>query len=76
MLYYTAMVASRSHARRDTFVLTLDHAFKEKWLDEKSQKILERLHKLLRSGKSLDDAAQREYEDLVARKLAHVIGTE
>ena len=76
MLYYTAMVAARSHARRDTFVLSPDHAFKEKWLDEKSQKMLERFHKQLRSGKSIDDAAQREYEALVAQKLAHVMDIE
>jgi GTPase Era involved in 16S rRNA processing len=69
MLYYTTMVAARSHAKRDALTLAMDSTFRERWLDEKVQKSLEKYHKQWRSGKGMDDEMLKSYESLVEQIL-------
>jgi len=60
-LYHLHTVATRSHAQRDVVRLGMDAHFKEKWLDEPSRKVLERLHKKLRSESGSEDGRD-DYE--------------
>jgi len=72
MLYYTATIATLSHARRDALDLQMDMAFKAQWLDDKKRKELERFHKLFRSGKSVDEERLNAYKSIILESLSKV----
>jgi GTPase Era involved in 16S rRNA processing len=73
MLYHTLKMATLSHAYRGAVDLKMDQSFKERWLDEKRRKSLEKFHTLFRSGKAVDEEKLSEYEALVADILHRLI---
>ncbi len=72
-LFHASTVANRSHAMRDRVQLSKNDAFKEKWLDEKLRKSLEKCHKMFRSGNEVKTEGLKEYEDLLLLALKKVI---
>jgi hypothetical protein len=73
MLYHTLKIATLSHAYRGEVDLKMDQSFKERWLDEKTRKSLEKFHRLFRSGKAVDEEKLSEYEALIAGMLRRLI---
>jgi len=72
-LYHLSLLAKRSHAERDAAVIIMDSSFKEKWLDEKMRKSLEKLHKKFRSGDAVKKEESEAYEALVLEALKKVL---
>jgi len=71
-LYHLSVLSKRSHARREAVSITMDASFKEKWLDEKLRKSLEKLHKKFRSGDAVKKEEREAYESLVLEALKKV----
>ncbi len=72
-IYHTMKVAQTSHAKREVFDIEMDQTFKEKWLDERSRKSLEKYHHKFRSGSALQPDELNAYETLIKQILKHVI---
>ncbi len=72
-LYHTTKIAKRSHAKRDVAALKMSAGFKDQWLDEDLRKLLEKYHKMFRSGKTLDAKVLGEYQALVKKVLEQLI---
>ncbi|MDQ7047516.1 MAG: DUF3482 domain-containing protein [Sulfurovum sp.] len=72
-MYHTMKVAQTSHAKREMFNIEMDHTFKDKWLDARLRKSLEKYHKKFRSGKTLGAEDLKEYEDLITSIIKGLI---
>jgi len=64
-LYHLKIISGRSHARRGAVALSVDHTFKEQWLDDEMKKSLENLHKKFRTENKTTQEDISEYETLV-----------
>lgn len=64
-LFHTSSIANRSHAIRSVAELTMDSAFKEKWLDDNLRTSLEKYHKKFRSTDEVSNETLKEYEVLI-----------
>ena len=73
LIYHTEQIAKRSHAQRDALALKMDQGFKERWLDERLRKSLEKCHKKFRSGKSVDPEVISTYEKLIREVLEKLL---
>jgi len=73
MFYYTASIATLSHASREEMILNMEKGFKERWLDESIRKKLENFHKKFRMGKTLSEETRRAYEVLIREQLEKLI---
>jgi hypothetical protein len=73
ILYYTATVATLSHARRAPVELKTDTRFKAQWLDDTAHQKLEILHKAFRSPKAVDEEMLHTYEAVILDSLYRLI---
>jgi hypothetical protein len=73
ILYYTATVATLSHARRAPVELKTDTRFKAQWLDDSAHQKLETLHKAFRSPKAVDEEMLHTYEAVILDSLYRLI---
>ena len=72
-LYLVETLASRSHAIREPLVLNQEEHFKERWLDEKGQKILDKHHKAFRLDHEIDKEAVDAYAALIQEFIGRLI---
>jgi len=64
-LYYTVVLAHRSHAKREVVKFSMDNSFKEAWLTDRFKKELEKFHKKFRSGKETEADELTAYAYLI-----------
>jgi len=74
-LFHAYHIGTRSHALRDVEDLSMDARFREKWLDDRLRKSLEKYHKIFRSGNEVDVEVLKEYEALVRESLKQLLNT-
>ncbi len=72
-LWYAQEIASRSHALRGRADMRMDESFRERWLDERMQKELEKWHKKFRSDQSIEPLEFEEYVKLVEGALKNIL---
>jgi len=72
-LYHLYQISAWSHARQGTVRLAMDETFKERWLDEKSRKSLEKFHKKFRADEEVSGSETQAYETLVLACLKRVV---
>jgi len=73
VLFHTSSIATRSHAIRSVAELSMEHAFKEKWLDDSLRTSLEKYHKKFRSLDEISNETLKEYESLIKNVLYKLI---
>ena len=64
-LYYTYMIANRSHAVRDSLKLKEDNFFSKRVFNSDMRKKLEKVHTKLRSGEKISPELLDEYKKLI-----------
>ena len=73
-LFHAYHIATRSHALRGVEDLSMEGSFKERWLDDKLRKSLEKYHKSFRSGDEASVEDLKAYEVLVKGVLDKLMG--
>ena len=74
-IFHAYHISTRSHALREVEDLSMDSSFKEKWLDDKLRKSLEKYHKMFRSGDEVSVESLGEYESLIKGVLESLTGS-
>jgi small GTP-binding protein len=75
LLFYAFTLASLSHAYRDEVTLIPDESFKERWLDAKTKKELEKLFAALREGKE-DEQTRERLREIIRKRLVALLKEE
>lgn len=74
-MFHAYHIATRSHALRNVEDLSMDSSFRERWLDDKLRKSLEKYHKIFRSGDEVSVESLEEYESLIKGVLERLTGS-
>ncbi len=72
-IFHTYHIAILSHAKREDITLSMDNSFKDKWLDEKLHKSLEKYHKKFRTTNKATIEDLEAYRDLIIGALEGLI---
>lgn len=72
-LYHMSVISKRSHATRGAVKIAMDESFKKVWLDNDTRKLLEKLHKKLRSPKEIEGKVMDEYEKLILNCIEKIL---
>jgi hypothetical protein len=75
MIFYAFTLASLSHAYRDEITLIPDEGFKERWLDTKTRKALEKIFSALREGKA-DEDTRVQLREIIEERLRTLLEEE
>jgi len=72
-LYYTSILAKRSHALRDTLQLENDTFYTQELFDSDKRKELEKMHTKLRKGEEVSDEILQEYKKSIKESLTLIV---